>query len=307
MITQRSSDTLVGALVLSALVTLIVAFVLTKGWNRRQFDIYMWATSAQDLNSDTRVTLQALPVGNVTAVVPRYDASSGALRFLVRLRINERFQDGTDLTLPQGVTAEITSGGNVLGGSVVALRLPERPVGRMLPGDTISSIRRASPLDAIAQTADSLQRQLSLVLEDSRRLIDNLNGTVVLAQTELRRTAPEIRGTLTGVREALAALTPALSRADTLMADARGRLGSLHDSVSTTLAETRSLVTHLDSLAQTASAIAGENRDDLRTMVTNLYVLSAKLEYFLDQVSRRPLRMITGVRPPPSESLAPRP
>ena len=303
MISQRSSDTLVGALVLGAFATLLVALVLTKGWNKRQFDLYMWAESAQDLNVDTRVTLKELPIGDVKAVVPRFDSLTGGLRFLVHLRVNELFSDGTQLRLPLGTAADIVQL-NALGGAVISLKLPPRFVGNLTPGDTIASIRKASALDAIAQIADSLQAQLSLVLEDSRTLVVRLTGAVSAAQGELERTAPTVRGTLQEMQGVLAQLRPTLARTDTLMATAGGRIGGLSDSVMTTLSQTRTLMGHLDSLALTATAITAENRGQIRDMVVSFHDISVKLEHFLDEVSRRPLKMITGVRPLPAESLS---
>jgi ABC-type transporter Mla subunit MlaD len=242
------------------------------------------------------VYLQYLAVGEVKAVAPQVDSSSGRLRFIVHLRVDERYQDGTELHLPLGTEADIVPV-NALGGAAIGLRLPDHSVGRLSPGDTINSFRRASGLEAIAQTADSLRQQVALVLTDTRALISNLNSTVILAQGELRRTAPEIRTTMQDIQVALTQLTPTLARADTLMSQAQGQIGSIHDSIAATLSQTRLMVGHLDSLAATASAMAGENRDVVRTTAQNLYVLSAKLEHFLDQVSRRPLRMITGVTP----------
>jgi ABC-type transporter Mla subunit MlaD len=303
---QRMSDLAVGALVIGAVVVLVAAFVVTKGWNKQQFDLYMRSGSARDLTSDTRVLLQSLPVGEVKAVAPKVDSLTNQLHFIVHLRIDERYQDGTELRLPLGTRAEIIQS-NVLGGVGIELRMPDRAVGRLQTGDTINSVRPASGLDAITQIADSLRQQIALVLTDTRSLIENLSNTVVLAHGELRRTAPEVRATLDEVQASLAMLRPTLARADTLMAAATGTMGGVSDSIAATLAQTRSMIAHLDSLALTATAIAGENRQVVRTTAENLYVISAKLEHFLDQVSRRPLRMIYGVRPLPDTVLRPPP
>jgi ABC-type transporter Mla subunit MlaD len=296
MSSQRLTDLLVGVLVVGASLVLVLAFVFTKGWNKRQFDLYLRTESARDLTSDTHVNLQSLPIGEVKAIAPQVDSLTSRLRFIVHLRIDERYQDGTELRLPLGTEADIVPS-NVLGGVSIELRMPQRPIGRLAPGDTINSVRRSSGLDAIAQIADSLRQQIALVLTDTRSLIENLSTTVVLAQQELRQTAPEVRTTMDEIRASLAQLRPTLARADTLMATATGRMGGVSDSIATTLAQTRSLIAHLDSLAITASGIAGENRAVVRTTAENLFVISAKLENFLDQVSRRPLRMIYGVKP----------
>jgi hypothetical protein len=101
----------------------------------------------------------------------------------------------------------------------------------------------------------------------------------------------------------LAQLRPTLARADTMMGSVSGTMDGLRDSISGTLSQTHSLLSHLDSLTLTASAIAGENRSVFRSTAENLYVISAKLEHFMDQVSRRPLRMLTGVRALSGDSL----
>jgi ABC-type transporter Mla subunit MlaD len=298
MSNQRVNDFLIGALVIGAVVVLVITFVLTKGWNKRQFDLYMRTETARDLTSDTRVLLQSLPIGEVKAVAPQVDSQTSRLRFIVHLRIDERYQDGTELRLPLGTQGELVTS-NVLGGVSIELRMPERPVGQLAAGDTINSTVRSSGLDAIAMIADSLRQQIALVLTDTRTLIENLSNTVTLAERELRQTAPEIRATMSEVQASLVQLRPTLARADTLMATATTRMDGVSDSIAATLTETKSMIAHLDSLALTASSIAGENRAVVRTTAENLFVISAKLEHFLDQVSRRPLRMIYGVRPLP--------
>jgi ABC-type transporter Mla subunit MlaD len=231
------------------------------------------------------------------------DSATGRLQFVVHLKIDEKYQDGTPLHLPLGTTADILPGSLVGGGAQISFHLPERTAGWMSPGDTIQSSRKASGLDALAQTADSLRQQITLVLSDTRTLIGNLTSTVVFAQKELERTSPEVRTTLAEMSGVLATLRPTLARADTLMGSMNGSVAGLQDSISQTLSQTRSLLSHLDSLAITASAMAGENRQVVRTTAENLYVISAKLDHFLDQVSRRPLRMITGVQILPTDSL----
>ncbi len=296
MIGQRMTDVMIGALVVGAVAVLVGAFVFTKGWNKQQFDLFMRTESARDLTSDTKVLLQSLPVGEVKAISPQVDSTSGRLRFVVHLRIDERYQDGTELHLPLGTRAEIVQS-NVLGGVSIELRTPERAIGRLAPGDTVGSARLSSGLDAIAQIADSLRQQIALVLTDTRSLIENLNSTVVMARRELQLTAPEARATMDEIQASLTQLRPTLARADTLMATATGRMDGVSDSIAATLSQTRTMIAHLDSLAVTATSIAGENREVVRTTAENLYIISAKLEHFLDQVSRRPLRMIYGVRP----------
>lgn len=59
------------------------------------------------------------------------------------------------------------------------------------------------------------------------------------------------------------------------------------------------LLLRLDSLAREAHSLATENRSDLRLTVTNLTEASRQLNNFVDQMSRRPFRALTGVKPLP--------
>jgi ABC-type transporter Mla subunit MlaD len=155
----------------------------------------------------------------------------------------------------------------------------------------------------LKEVADTLRQQVSAILKDTRRLLATLDRTAAVAHAELAQTAPELRQTLGDVQRTLAALRPTLVRADTVLGSADRRLGVLQDSITATLVSARTLMGHLDSLTLTAAAIAGDNREVIRRTADHLYVVSAKLEHFVDQVSRRPLRMLTGVRPLARDSL----
>jgi len=112
-----------------------------------------------------------------------------------------------------------------------------------------------------------------------------------------------VRRTLVEVQQTMAQLRPVLARADTLMTNTDGRLGTLHDSITTTLSQARRVMADFDSLSVAATGLTVRSEADIQRTLSNFYVISAKLDHFLDQVSRRPLRMITGVRPLAFDSL----
>ncbi|MEP6572839.1 MAG: hypothetical protein ABJD11_09085, partial [Gemmatimonadota bacterium] len=202
------------------------------------------------------------------------------------------------LILPVGTHAEIQSP-PTLGSAFISVVVPVLPYanGALRPGDTIPSIRKPTSLDAISQVADSLRDQIKLVLDDTRQLIARLGKTTDQANAQLAATAPAFRQTLAEVNSTLSELRPAIAHASTLLASADDRVGSLHDSVTVTLTQARILMSHLDSLSVTARSLAVDNQQSIHTTVQNLEGLSRRMDYFFDQVSRRPLRMITGVRP----------
>lgn len=300
---ERQADALVGALVLGVLLVLGTTIYFTLGWNQRRFDLFVIAPSAQDINGDTKVFLQGLEVGRVTSISPRLDPNHGPLTFLVRLRIDQRFQDGSPVTLPRGTTAEISTASAFGGGTQIALNPPASSAGVLAPGDTITSTRRATPLDQIAQVADSLARKVSLILSDTRTLLHDVDATVREVHRTVASASPPLTRSLDQVDSALTELRPLLRHADTLVAGTRHLVGTLEDSLTTTLGTAHALTQHLDSLIQTARTIGVENRADIRATVEHLQAVSAQLEHFVDQVSRRPLRMLSGVHPLPPDSL----
>jgi len=112
----------------------------------------------------------------------------------------------------------------------------------------------------------------------------------VRVQSTLRDVTPDVERTLSGVATTMARLD---SNRESL------RATGLADSISTAVASTNRLLLRLDSLARDAHALATENRGDLRATVTNLSEASRQLNNFVDQMSRRPLRALTGVKPLP--------
>jgi ABC-type transporter Mla subunit MlaD len=303
---RRTADALIGLLVLSVLSVLVIALAVTGGWNQRRIVIYMLSPSVQDLKQDTPVSLQGLGIGEVASISPQVDTGRmGAPQFVVALRIRERFSNGALLRLPVGTRGEITSTG-LIGAASISLVVPadnQATLTPLAPGDTIRGELTEGWTDVVKSVADTLRTQISDILRDTRQVLLTLNRTAGTAHDELATTGPELRRTLDEVQRTLAVVRPVLLRADTVLAGADRRVGALQDSLTPVLAEARTLMEHLDSLTLLASGIAGENRASLRRTADHLYVVSAKLEYFLDQVSRRPLRMITGVRPLPRDSI----
>ena len=88
-----------------------------------------------------------------------------------------------------------------------------------------------------------------------------------------------------------------------MIQSADSRMGTLHDSLTTLLADTRRLINDADTLTNTVTGLASDLAPDIRKTITNMYVVSAKLERFVDQVSRRPHRLVTGVHQPPRDSI----
>ncbi len=112
--------------------------------------------------------------------------------------------------------------------------------------------------------------------------------TLARVQSTVRDVAPDVESTLDNV-------AAAMGRVDSLVE--RLQRAGLGDSIAATVAGANRLLGRLDSLAGAAQSLTVENRVDLRETVTNLTELSRQLNHFVDELSRRPYRVLTGVKP----------
>ncbi len=302
----RTADALVGLLVLGSLLVVILAVIVTRGWTERRITLYMVSPSVQDIKQDTPVYLQGLAIGEVAAVSPVVDSGAmGPPRFLVALRLRERYANGVPIVLPLGTSAEISSSGLIGSASVSLLVPPNQRAGALAPGDTISAALKQSATDALKEVADSLKTQVSDILRDTRKLLATLDRTAQSAETQVSATGPELRATLTRLQSALDELRPAIASANALIQSSDSRVGSLHDSLLATLSDARRLINDADTLTTTVTGLATDLSPDLRRTITNMFVVSAKLEHFIDAVTRRPHRLVTGVSALPRDSIVP--
>jgi len=305
----RTADTLVGALVLGAIIVIIAALVVTRGWTERRVVIYMLSPSVQDLKQETPVYLQGLAIGEVKDISPLPDAGGrmGPPTFVVALRLRERYANGLPIQLPLGTRAEISSTG-LIGNASISLVVPPNDIQAAIqPGDTIRGTLTQGWTDVVKEVADTLRTQVSGILRDTRTLLGSLNRTAQAAESEVNRTAPEIRQTLASARAALDRLEPLLVRASATLASADTGLGTLQDSLTLLMADTRRLINHADTLTTNVNSLTTDLSPDIRQTLRTMRVMSAKMEYFIDQVSRRPHRLLTGVRQVSRDSILEQP
>lgn len=300
----RTADALVGVLVLGAIAVMTIALAVTRGWTERRITIYMLSPSVQDLKEDTPVLLQGLVIGEVAGISPKVDSGAmGPPQFLVALRLRERYANGVPIQMPLGTKAEISSSG-LIGAAAVALLVPPNEISAALqPGDTIRASIRQSATEALKEVADSLKTQISDILRDTRTLLQTLGRTASTANDELAATGPELRNTLAETRGVMQRLEPLIGNAQSTLASTDDRVARLTDSLTTLLSDTRRLINNADTLTTSITALTSDLSPELRQTLTNMHVVSAKLEWFIDQVSRRPHRLVTGVNQLPRDSI----
>lgn len=280
---ETRQDFYVGLFLVVTIALVVGALIATSGWGERRYDLFLRVASAEGITQDTKAQLQGLEVGRVRSISPAVDSVTGTISFVARLSVAETFADGSSLRLPLGTRAELDAS-TPLAPPHINLLLPDT-VGRgrlyLEPEDTIRMSRKGSAMDKMAEVADELSHRVQEMLRQATQ-------TLVRVQTTLREVTPDVESTLGSV-------ATTMGRVDSLVE--RLHRAGLGDSIAATVAATSRLLVRLDSLAHEARTLTAENRTDLREAVTNLADLSRQLNHFVDQMSRRPYRVLTGVKP----------
>ena len=290
---ETRQDFYVGLLIVVAIALVVGALIATSGWGERRYDVYLRVANAEGISPDTKALVQGLEVGRVRSISPTVDSTSGTISFVARLSVAEKFADGSSLRLPRGTRAEVDAS-TPLAPAHINLLLPDTVGARRLfvePGDTIRMSRRGSAMEKMAEVADELSQRV-------QEMVRQATQTLARVQSTIRDVAPNIESTL-------ASVATAMGRVDSLVE--RMHRAGLSDSIAAVVAGTNRLLVRLDSLAGEARALTTENRADLRATVVNLTEASRQLNHFVDQMSRRPYRALTGVKPLPRDSMGARP
>ncbi len=280
--------------------TVVGVLVVTSGVLVARQDLYMRASTALDLTQDTRVLLQGLDIGRIRQVNAVVDSATGSLSFVARLSIMERYPDGAPVALPRGTRAVIEQI-NPIAAPVVQLLVPDGapPGGYLTPEDTLISERRTTTMDALGRVANDLSQELARTLEATRELAERGERTALEAHRLIVTSAPV-------VTQALERLSGSLDRAERVLAQIEPRIVPLNDSVLAALADARAILRRLDRAATNAEAMTDESRPAIAELIQHLHQSAAMLEHFTEQVSRRPTRLITGVKPPRDTVPSPR-
>jgi len=288
---ETRQDFYVGVLIVATIALVLGALIATSGWGERRYELYVRVISADGISRGTPVVIEGLDVGQVTSVSPRVDSATRRISFVAKVSVKERFENGSSLQLPLGTRVELVQTSQISPAVAIRLVLPDTIRGRRIylhAGDTLDSRRKGGALEAVAEVADELSQRV-------QEMVRTATQTLVRVQSTLREVTPDVERTLTGVASTMGRLDSMVNRFSQ-----RG----LADSVSTAVANTNRLLLRLDSLAHEAHSLATENRSDLRLTVANLTEASRQLNNFVDQMSRRPFRALTGVKPlPPRDTI----
>jgi ABC-type transporter Mla subunit MlaD len=291
-------DFIVGLVIVGAIAVVVGALLATSGWGEGRYNLYLRTANADGLTADSKVVLQGLEVGRVVNVSPRVDSTTRAISFVAKLSVMERFPSGASLRVPLGTRGQLEPASQISAAVLIRLVLPDstrQSVALLEAGDTIDADRKASVLDQVAEAAQHLSKEVEGVLHRTQLTLAHLDGILAQANGVIRDVKPSIETTLAAVSTTMGRVSALVQRLDP----------GLADSVSSALAVSNRLLLRLDSLAAQAGEMTKENRADVRSAVANLTQLTRQLNHLTEEVSRRPYRFLTGVKPLPTDSSPP--
>ncbi len=296
-------DFTVGLFILASIGIILGLLVITSNALDDRQDFYMRAATADGLTQDTRVSLRGLQIGRVTQVNPRVD--DAGVSFVARLSLRRTYPDGTLLQLPVGTRAVIAAPLPIsIAAAAVDLEIPGQAAGTefLQPGDTIDSDRIPGAVDLLGEVATALKSEVLQTLAQTQVLIEQSTRTIAETHGIIESTRSLIGTTTPKVEEALELLAASLARTDQILAEISPRVGPLQDSLMATLTHARRILTSFDTLATTAHELLAENRNVIQEALARLAHTTTVLDHFAEQVTRRPLRFLTGVTPPPPDT-----
>ena len=159
-----------------------------------------------------------------------------------------------------------------------------------------------SAIDLLANLSTELKDEVLKTLQESRSMMAQSTRTLLRTSSVISSTQEALATTTPKIDEALDLLAASLARTDSILADLGPRIGPLQDSLLATLGQARLLMGTLDTLATDASIMLEENRSLVSEALLNLMNTTRVLDNFAIQVTQRPLRLLTGVKPPAADT-----
>src|SRR6185503_19404413 len=267
-----NTDLRVGLLVFVALILAGVSFMwVGQVWGRNVAPLYTDVADVQGIQAESPIFLNGFNVGRVTDVAPRVDSTG--LVFRVRMDIVWRLDNDAEMPLKRGLRARVVPPALDIGrGSIVLEMHPEPNAVALKPGDVIPSSIQGGTTNRMQLVVDSVGRDLRLVIGQVDKLVQSLSVTVASA-------------------------TATMKGANDMLASVNGQVPEIMKGVKTNLASADSLMKSLNAMTR-ATDFLDTNEPQLASAIANLDQASAVLNNLLREVSRRPIKALTGVRPP---------
>lgn len=287
----ESSDFAVGVVVVAAAVILLGSFLwLSPAVAGSTYPLYTEFDRIDGVANQSNVMLRGYTVGRVAAIEPRMTAD-GDLLFRVRMNIESKLASGDSLLLPSGTTARLVPP-PVIGAGYILLETPDHRGQALEPGSSIPGIRNTAIIEQVQGMTEDVSAEVLTTMTVAQSLMDSLTAAVSTANRTLTETSaaiPPLVRSLEQQLQATAALTADIQeQVNTLSPAALATI----DSVSMLLSDSRALVGDL-------RGTLSDTRPEIYHILGQLDTTSILLTHFMREVSEKPLRILSGVDPPP--------
>jgi hypothetical protein len=294
----QRSDFYVGLFLVATIALVVAALVATAGWGVKRNIIYVRTNDATAITVDTKVFMQGLEVGRVADITPR--PTGQRLEFIMRLEVLAQFEDGSEMRFPTNTLAQVVA--PIVGTPTLNLVIDTtvQATGFLEAADTISMQRTAPAMEAFGALASDLKGDIQDMLANANRLMvhaTSLADSVAFAAGTGRRFLATIQP---ATEKTLGNTSLALDRLRMLLDSANVRSGVTLDNVNAVLRQSRTVMVSADSLTRLLIAMGGESRPEVAAIIVNMRNISEQMQYVLEQLGRRPMRAITGVKIPDS-------
>lgn len=291
-----NTDLKVGFLVLGALLVGVASFIWVGRIGRQHVaPLYTDVTDVQGIAPESPIFLNGFNVGRVSEVRPRV-GEDGQLLFRVRMDILWRLDDDARMPLHRGLRARIQPPTLDIGRGSIVLEMPEAQTSKvvLLPGEVVPSVKMGGTTNRMQLVVDSVGRDLRLVIAQVEKLVQSLDVTVTTATSTIR----SANTTLASVNQEMPAV---MTSVRSNLASADSLIKSLHAVTPATVAtldSVRALLGDSRVAIARATSFLDANEPQIASTLANLDQASAVLSHLLKEVSRRPIKAITGVKPP---------
>ena len=290
-----NTDLKVGLLVLGAIVVGVASFLwVGQRLGRNVAPIYTDVADVQGIGAESPVFLNGFNVGRVSEVRPVI-GSDGKLLFRLRMDIQWKLDDEAPMPLHQGLRARVVPPALDIGRGSIVLEMPERSTRVPLrPGDVVPSVQVGGTTNRMQLVVDSVGHDLRLAIGNVEKLIKSLEVTVASATTTMKNANTMIASVNNDVPTIMTGVKKSLASADSLM----NTLHTVTPATLATLDSVRALLGDSRNAIARATDFLDNNQPQIASTIANLDQASAVLSNLLEEVSRRPIKAITGVRPP---------
>jgi len=290
-----NTDLRVGLMILGALVLGLVSFVwIGRTLRQNVSPLYTDVADVQGIGAESPIFLNGYNVGRVSQVRPHL-GPRGELLFRVRMDVQWKLDDGTPMPLREGLRAKVVPPALDIGRGTIVLEPTEGHNGIALkPGDVIPSMQQGGTTNRMQLVVDSVGRDLRVVIANVQKLVQSLDVTVASATSTMKSANSAIATVNQELPGIMGSVHSNLASADSLIKS----LKTVTPATIATLDSVRGLLGDSRVAIARATQFLDNNEPQITSTLANLDQASAVLNNLLKEVSRRPLKALTGVKPP---------